>query len=78
MEPALELVHCATCDRLIPRIPRGIVAVAESGMQTRSDVQRYAAVGADAVLIGSSISAAADPVAATAALAGITRRSRGG
>jgi len=71
------VIDPATCDRLIPRIPRGIVAVAESGMQTRSDVQRYAAVGADAVLIGSSISAAADPIAATAALAGVTRRSRG-
>jgi indole-3-glycerol phosphate synthase len=61
--------------RLIPRIPAGIVAVAESGITSR--VQIEAVVGADAVLVGSSISAAADPVAAVRALTGVKRHGRG-
>jgi indole-3-glycerol phosphate synthase len=65
-----------TAERLVPRIPRWAVAIAESGIQTRDDVARYAAFGADAVLVGSSISSALDPVAATQALAGVTRRAR--
>lgn len=68
----------STGDRLIPLIPATVIAVAESGVKIRSDVERYAAVGADAVLVGSSISAASDPVAATALLAGVKRRPRAG
>jgi indole-3-glycerol phosphate synthase len=71
------VIDPSTSDRIIPLIPPGIVAIAESGIQTRADVERYAAVGADAVLVGSSISAARDPVAATRSLAGVARRSRG-
>ena len=71
------VIDAATADRLIPRIPRDLVAIAESGLRTRGDVERYAACGADAVLVGSTISAASDPVAATRALAGVPRRSRG-
>jgi indole-3-glycerol phosphate synthase len=63
-------------DRLIPGIPADRIAVAESGIATPADVQRAADAGADAVLVGSSISAAADPRAATRALAGIRRRAR--
>jgi indole-3-glycerol phosphate synthase len=70
------VIDPTTCDRIVPLIPSGIVAVAESGVQSRGDVERYAAAGADAVLVGSSISAAADPVAATLALAGVARRRR--
>jgi indole-3-glycerol phosphate synthase len=62
-----------TSIRLIPLIPSSIVAIAESGVRTRADVERYAAVGADAVLVGSSLSSATDPVAATRALAGVMR-----
>jgi indole-3-glycerol phosphate synthase len=71
------VIDRATAERLIPRIPPGLIAVAESGVSTRADVERYAAGGADAVLVGSSISAAPDPVLATRALAGVPRRSRG-
>lgn len=71
------VIDPATAGRLIPRIPPGLIAIAESGVSTRADVERYAAAGADAVLVGSSISAAADPVLATRALAGVPRRSRG-
>ena len=72
------IIDPATSDRLIPHIPPHVVAIAESGVKTRADVERYAAVGADAVLVGSSLSASSDPVAATRALAGVTRRDRAG
>ncbi|MEP6991351.1 MAG: indole-3-glycerol phosphate synthase TrpC [bacterium] len=68
----------ATGDRLIPMIPADVVAIAESGVNTRADVERYAAVGADAVLVGSSLSAAHDPVSATRVLTGVPRRTRAG
>jgi indole-3-glycerol phosphate synthase len=66
----------ATADRLLPLIPADVVAIAESGVKTRADVERYAAFGADAVLVGSILSAAADPVAATRALTGVPRVTR--
>ena len=72
------LIDAATSDRLIPLIPAAIIAIAESGVCTRADVERYADVGADAVLVGSSLSAAADPVAATRAIAAVPRRPRAG
>jgi indole-3-glycerol phosphate synthase len=72
------IIDPATSDRLIPRIPSHVVAIAESGVKTRGDVERYAAVGADAVLVGSSLSASPDPIAAARSLAGIQRRQRGG
>jgi indole-3-glycerol phosphate synthase len=62
-----------TSIRLVPLIPSSVIAIAESGVRTRGDVERYAAVGADAVLVGSSLSSAADPVAATRALAGVPK-----
>jgi len=70
------LIDPATAERLIPQIPSDVVAVAESGMRTRDDVVRYAACGADAVLVGSSISGAPDPVEATRAIAAVPRRPR--
>ena len=66
-----------TAERLIPRIPAALVAIAESGITTRADVERYATCGADAVLVGSALSAAGDPVAATRALVGVVRVTRG-
>ena len=64
-------------DGLLAAIPADRVAIAESGVTGRDDVERAAAAGADAVLVGSSISAAADPAAAVAALVGVPRRRRG-
>jgi indole-3-glycerol phosphate synthase len=55
--------------RLLPLVPSDRPAVAESGMRTREDVERVAAAGADAVLVGSSLSGVADPAGAVAALA---------
>ena len=71
-------IDATTSERLIPAIPADIVAVAESGVRTRADLERYASCGADAVLVGSALSAAPDPVAATRALCGVPRRTRGG
>ena len=70
------IIDPETSIRLIPLIPSSIVAIAESGVRARADVERYAEVGADAVLVGSSLSSAADPVAATRALANVTKVSR--
>jgi indole-3-glycerol phosphate synthase len=70
------VIDPATAERLIPRIPSHVVAIAESGVTKRDDVERYAAAGADAVLVGSSLSSAPDPVAATRALADVPRSDR--
>jgi indole-3-glycerol phosphate synthase len=68
----------AVGERLVPLIPADRVAVYESGVSSVADVERAAAAGADAVLVGSSISAADDPVAAVRALAGVARIGRRG
>jgi len=70
------IIDPTTAERLIPRIPGDVLAIAESGMRTREDVARYAACGADAVLVGSSISGAPDPVEATRAIAAVRRHPR--
>jgi indole-3-glycerol phosphate synthase len=57
-------------------VPPDVIAVAESGIATRADVELVAAAGADAVLVGAALSRAADPRAATLALTGIPRRRR--
>lgn len=67
-----------TAEHLIPQIPDAMLAIAESGVKSLVDVQRYAAVGADAVLVGSVLSASGDPAAAARALGGVARRLRGG
>lgn len=63
-------------ERLVPLIPAARVAVAESGVHARSEVERAAQWGADAVLVGSALSAAPDPRLAVLALIGIPRASR--
>ena len=72
------VIDSAVTARLIPLIPADRVAVAESGVSARYDVERAAVVGADAVLVGSTVSAASDPTAAVAALTGVARMLRGG
>ena len=61
-----------TVERILPLIPRHVVAIAESGMVSRDDVQRAARAGADAVLIGSAVSAAEDAGAIVGSLTGVT------
>lgn len=62
--------------RLIADVPPNIPAIAESGIASRDDVARAAAAGADAVLVGTFLSRAADPEALVRTLVGVTRRSR--
>ena len=66
----------ATSERLIPLIPADRIAIAESGIQGRADVERFAECGADAVLVGSSLSASEDPAAAVRTLVGVRRHGR--
>ena len=54
--------------RLRPLIPSEIVAVAESGIAGAADAARYAAQGADAVLVGESLVRDGDPEAAARAM----------
>ena len=63
--------------RLIPQIPADRIAVYESGIASADDVRRAAALGADAVLVGSLLSTSADPAQAVRALAAEVRRPRG-
>jgi indole-3-glycerol phosphate synthase len=61
-----------TALRLIPLMPQSVIAVGESGMRTQDDVARVARVGADAVLVGTSVSAADDPTYAVSLLASVS------
>lgn len=67
----------AVSEHLLPRIPRDRLAVYESGITDRTGVERAAALGANAVLVGSALSASSNPMAAVAALTGVTRDDRG-
>ena len=66
------VVDLRAAEELIPKVPAGIPAIAESGIETRADVERFARVGADLVLVGSSV-ARAEPRAAVQALCGVPR-----
>ncbi|MEV4973757.1 indole-3-glycerol phosphate synthase TrpC [Streptomyces scopuliridis] len=59
-----------TFARLAPRIPEGVVRIAESGIRGPEDVAEVAAHGADAVLVGEALVTAAGPGPALAALRG--------
>jgi indole-3-glycerol phosphate synthase len=54
--------------RLAPRIPDGIVKIAESGVRGPHDLLAYAASGADAVLVGESLVTEKNPRSAVADL----------
>jgi indole-3-glycerol phosphate synthase len=69
-------IDVGVSSRLLPLIPITHVAVYESGIQGRADVERAAGCGADAVLVGSSISTSTDPSGAVAALIGVARERR--
>ena len=70
------LIDPATAPMLIPAIPADCIAVAESGMRVPADVAAAALAGADAILVGSAISASADPRRAVSELAQIRRTVR--
>jgi indole-3-glycerol phosphate synthase len=62
--------------QLIPLIPPSRVAVFESGVMSRMDVEFAAATGADAVLVGSALSAAPDPGVLLKSLRGVPKVQR--
>lgn len=51
---------------ILPAIPAGLVKVAESGIRDAADVARYAAAGADAVLVGEALVTGGNPRQAVA------------
>jgi indole-3-glycerol phosphate synthase len=61
---------------LLGAVPADRIAIAESGMASHADVGHAAAAGADGVLIGTALSAAADPTALVAAIVEVVRRGR--
>jgi indole-3-glycerol phosphate synthase len=65
--------------RIAPRLPAGIVKIAESGVRGVEDLLAYAAAGADAVLVGEGLVTSADPEAAVRELvtAGLGVAARG-
>jgi indole-3-glycerol phosphate synthase len=63
-------VDLSVSERLLGEIPEGIVRVAESGVRTRADIERLAAAGADAFLIGTTLMKSSDPVRQLRALIG--------
>ena len=67
-------IDASTALRILPLVPRAVIAVAESGFKTAADIERAAAAGADAVLIGSEVSGSSDPKATVKAVTGVTRR----
>lgn len=62
--------------KLLTAIPPDRLTVAESAMHTLADVQRAAAAGADAVLIGTALSAAGDPAPLIRQVRGVSRHAR--
>jgi indole-3-glycerol phosphate synthase len=61
---------------MLRALPEACVAVAESGMTSVADVEAAAAAGADAVLIGTALSSAAEPDDLLGRLSGVTRHGR--
>jgi indole-3-glycerol phosphate synthase len=54
--------------RIAPKVPGGIIKIAESGVRGPHDLLAYAAAGADAVLVGESLVTGKDPRTAVADL----------
>lgn len=69
-------IDAAVSERLLPLVPPDRPAIYESGVRSRTDVEHAAACGADAVLVGSALSAAGDGEGAARALTGVARRGR--
>ncbi|HEU4642003.1 MAG TPA: indole-3-glycerol phosphate synthase TrpC [Gemmatimonadaceae bacterium] len=70
-------IDAAVGDRLLPMVPRDWLALWESGVRDVEGVRRAATAGADAVLVGSALSASPDPRAAVRSLASVPKVPRG-
>jgi indole-3-glycerol phosphate synthase len=69
-------IDAAAALRLVSTVPVGYTVVAESGMSRKADVERAAEAGADAVLIGTALSAVAAPGELLRQLTGVRRHGR--
>ena len=69
-------VDPAAAAKVIRRIPADVPVVAESGIESRADVERLAAAGSDFVLVGTSVARQKDPEQAVRALVGVKRQPR--
>ncbi len=69
-------VDIATTYELMPDVPAGKTAVAESGISSRAELEELERVGVDAVLIGGALMSAADPEAKTRELTGADEGTR--
>lgn len=65
-----------TGERMIARIPPGVVAVAESAIRSVADAARMAAAGFDAVLVGEALVRSGDPGGLVRAFTEIPTRTR--
>jgi len=63
-------VDVAASDGLAAQMPTGVVAVSESGLQSRADLERLSAAGYGAFLIGERFMTDPDPAAAIRLLIG--------
>ena len=59
-------VDLAVVERLLPRIPEGVLRVAESGVHGVPELRRVRAAGADAALVGEALMRSDDPAATLA------------
>lgn len=57
-------------ERLVPKFPRDVIAVSESGIVAAGDAARVRAAGARAVLVGEALMKAPDPAALIASFRG--------
>jgi indole-3-glycerol phosphate synthase len=69
-------VDVSTTYELMPDVPAGKTAVAESGISSRAELEELERVGVDAVLIGGALMSAEDPEAKTRELTGVEEGTR--
>jgi indole-3-glycerol phosphate synthase len=69
-------IDAAAALRIVSKVPARCTVVAESGMSGKADVMGAAEAGADAVLIGTALSAAASPGELLGELTQVRRRGR--
>jgi indole-3-glycerol phosphate synthase len=69
-------INLRGAEAVIRDIPGNVVVVAESGIESRNDIERVAAAGADFVLVGTSVARQQDPEQAVRALVGVKRQPR--
>jgi len=67
-------VDLRRAEAVIRDVPNNVAVIAESGIESRADVERVAAAGADFALVGTSVARQRDPEQAVRALVGVQRQ----